>query len=196
MTLPVAEICPALLTTLAEHNKVLLSAPPGAGKSTYLPLFLLQQAAFAGKSIIMLEPRRLAAKSIASYLATQLGEAVGETVGYQIRYEQQHSARTRLLIVTEGVLIRKIQQDPTLESTDLLIFDEFHERSLQADLALALALEVQQLNEQLKILIMSATLAGAELSEKLDAPLLQSAGRSYPVDIRYVAPTSEDLPAN
>lgn len=193
MTLPVAEICPALLTTLAEHNKVLLSAPPGAGKSTYLPLFLLQQAAFAGKSIIMLEPRRLAAKSIASYLATQLGEAVGETVGYQIRFEQQHSARTRLLIVTEGVLIRKIQQDPTLESTDLLIFDEFHERSLQADLALALALEVQQLNEQLKILIMSATLAGAELSEKLDAPLLQSAGRSYPVDIRYVAPTSEDL---
>ncbi len=193
MTLPVAEICPALLTTLAKHNKVLLSAPPGAGKSTYLPLFLLQQAAYAGKSIIMLEPRRLAAKSIASYLAAQLDEAVGGTVGYQIRFEQQYSARTRLLIVTEGVLIRKIQQDPLLESIDLLIFDEFHERSLQADLALALALEVQQLNDQLKLLIMSATLAGAELSEKLGAPLLQSHGRSYPVDIRYMAPTSEDL---
>ncbi|WP_082971829.1 ATP-dependent helicase HrpB [Rheinheimera sp. SA_1] len=193
MTLPVAEICPALLQALAKHNKILLTAHPGAGKSTYLPLFLLQQPQFAGQLIIMLEPRRLAAKSIASYLAVQLGEAVGETVGYQIRFEQQYSARTRLLIVTEGVLIRKIQQDPTLETTDLLIFDEFHERSLQADLALALALEVQQLNDQLKLLIMSATLAGADLSEKLAAPLLQSAGRSYPVDIRYVAPTQEDV---
>ena len=150
----------------------LLTAPPGAGKSTYLPLFLLQQPQFATKTIIMLEPRRLAAKSIASYLAAQLGESVGETVGYQIRFEQQSSARTRLLIVTEGVLIRKIQQDPALETVDLLIFDEFHERSLQADLALALALEVQQLNENLKLLIMSATLAGADLSAKLSAPLL------------------------
>lgn len=193
MTLPVAQICPALLQALANHQKVLLTAPPGAGKSTYLPLFLLQQPEFAGQTIIMLEPRRLAAKSIASYLAMQLGEAVGETVGYQIRFEQQCSARTRLLIVTEGVLIRKIQQDPALESINLLIFDEFHERSLQADLALALALEVQQLNEQLKLLIMSATLAGADLSEKLAAPLLQSEGRSYPVDIRYVVPTQEDL---
>ncbi|RVU41740.1 ATP-dependent helicase HrpB [Rheinheimera riviphila] len=193
MTLPVAEICPALLQALANHHKVLLTAPPGAGKSTYLPLFLLQQPQFAGQSIIMLEPRRLAAKSIASYLAAQLGEAVGETVGYQIRFEQQYSARTRLLIVTEGVLIRKIQQDPALETTDLLIFDEFHERSLQADLALALALEVQQLNDKLKLLIMSATLAGADLSEKLAAPLLHSDGRSFPVDIRYVAPTQEDV---
>lgn len=193
MTLPVAQICPALLQALANHNKVLLTAPPGAGKSTYLPLFLLQQPQFAGQSMIMLEPRRLAAKSIAGYLAAQLGEAVGETVGYQIRFEQHSSARTRLLIVTEGVLIRKIQQDPALESTHLLIFDEFHERSLQADLALALALEVQQLNDQLKLLIMSATLAGADLSEKLAAPLLQSDGRSYPVDIRYVAPTQEEL---
>lgn len=193
MTLPVAEICPALLQALAEHHKVLLTAPPGAGKSTYLPLFLLQQPQFAGQSIIMLEPRRLAAKSIASYLASQLGEAVGETVGYQIRFEQQSSAKTRLLIVTEGVLIRKIQQDPALASTDLLIFDEFHERSLQADLALALALEVQQLNENLRLLIMSATLAGADLSAKLNAPLLQSAGRCYPVEIRYQAPTQEEL---
>ena len=193
MTLPVAEICPALLQALANHHKVLLTAPPGAGKSTYLPLFLLQQPQFAGQSIIMLEPRRLAAKSIAGYLAAQLGEVVGETVGYQIRFEQQYSARTRLLIVTEGVLIRKIQQDPALEAVDLLIFDEFHERSLQADLALALALEVQQLNEKLKLLIMSATLAGADLSEKLAAPLLQSEGRSYPVDIRYIAPTQEDV---
>lgn len=193
MTLPVAEICPALLQALADHSKVLLTAPPGAGKSTYLPLFLLQQPQFATKTIIMLEPRRLAAKSIASYLAAQLGESVGETVGYQIRFEQQSSARTRLLIVTEGVLIRKIQQDPALETVDLLIFDEFHERSLQADLALALALEVQQLNENLKLLIMSATLAGADLSAKLSAPLLQSTGRSYPVDIRYQAPTQEEL---
>ena len=193
LTLPVAEICPPLLQALLHHPRVLLTAPPGAGKSTYLPLFLLRQAEYAGKTIVMLEPRRLAAKSIASYLAAQLGEGVGETVGYQIRFEQQHSARTRLLIVTEGVLIRKIQQDPTLEAIDLLIFDEFHERSLQADLALALALEVQLLSDQLRLLIMSATLAGNELSEKLAAPLLQSEGRSYPVDIRYIAPTAEDL---
>lgn len=193
MTLPVAEICAALSASLHQHNRVLLTAPPGAGKSTYLPLYLLQHPDFSGKNIIMLEPRRLAAKSIASYLAAQLGEKPGQTVGYQIKGEQQRSAQTRLLIVTEGVLVRKIQQDPELAAVDLLIFDEFHERSLQADLALALSLEVQQLNESLKLLVMSATLAGAELSDKLQAPLIQSEGRSFPVDIRYQSPTQEEV---
>ncbi len=193
LTLPVADICAELISQLQQNPVVLLTAPPGAGKSTFLPLYLLRHPMFANKNIIMLEPRRLAAKSIAAYLAQQLGEPVGETVGYQIRLEQQRSAKTRLLIVTEGVLIRKIQQDPALSSVDLLIFDEFHQRSLQADLALALALEVRQLNEQLQLLIMSATLAGAELSEKLQAPLVISEGRQYPVEVRYIAPSNEEL---
>ncbi|MFC4655168.1 ATP-dependent helicase HrpB [Rheinheimera marina] len=191
MTLPVADICPALLDHLERHNKVLLSAPPGAGKSTYLPLFLLQQPHWHDKTILMLEPRRLAAKSIASYLAARLNETPGQTVGYQIRHEQKVSGQTRLLIVTEGVLLRKIQSDPELSGIDLVIFDEFHERSLQADLALALCLEVQQLNEQLKLLIMSATLDLNALSQQLQAPVLQSEGRSYPVDIRYQPPSND-----
>lgn len=191
--LPVAEICPRLVQSLKQHNKVILSAPPGAGKSTYLPLYLLKDANFAGKTILLLEPRRLAAKSIASYLASQLNEAVGQQVGYQIRHEKSFSKNTRLLIVTEGVLIRKIQQDPELAAIDLIIFDEFHERSLQADLALALALEVQQLNSELQLLIMSATLDQQKLAAALDAPVLSSEGRSYPVDILYQPPSSEPI---
>lgn len=191
--LPVADILPALVLQLEQQSVAILTAPPGAGKSTYLPLYLLQQPAFAGKKIIMLEPRRLAAKSIAAYLAQQLGEAVGHTVGYQIRLEQKQSAATRLLVVTEGVLIRKMLSDPLLEAVDLLIFDEFHERSLQTDLALALALEVQQLNDQLKLLLMSATLDSDKLSQRLQAPVLKSLGRSFPVDVRYQAPTQQPL---
>lgn len=191
--LPVAEILPELCNLLMEQPRVVLSAPPGAGKSTYLPLYLLQQPAFANKRILLLEPRRLAARAIASYLATQLGETVGETVGYQIRQESKFSARTRLLIVTEGILTRKIQQDPELSSIDLLIFDEFHERSLHADLGLALALEVQQLNDSLKILVMSATLDTSALADYLKAPLLQSQGRSYPVTIHYQPPAKEPI---
>lgn len=191
--LPIMDVCQELLAQLQASPTVILTAPPGAGKSTYLPLFLLHSTAFAGKQIVMLEPRRLAAKSIASYLAAQLGEAVGETVGYQIRLEQAVSPRTRLLVVTEGVLIRKILSDPALSSVDLLIFDEFHERSLQTDLALALSLEVQQLNEQLKLLIMSATLDTTALSDKLQAPVVSSAGRSYPVEIQYITPDQTEL---
>ncbi len=193
MTLPVAELCPALLQQLQQQRRLILTAPPGAGKSTYLPLYLLQAPEFSEKRIVLLEPRRLAAKSIASYLAAQLGEPLGQTVGYQIRFEQKYSANTRLLVVTEGVLIRKIQQDAELNSVDLLIFDEFHERSVQTDLALALALEVQQLNEQLRLLVMSATLDSMQLASMLDAPVLESAGRSYPVEIRYQVPTSDPM---
>lgn len=191
--LPVTEILPQLQTLLQQHNKVIVSAPPGAGKSTYLPLYLLQDAAFAGKKLLMLEPRRLAAKSIASYLSAQLGERVGDTVGYQIRQEKRSSSQTRLLIVTEGVLTRKLQQDPELSDIDLILFDEFHERSLHADLALALCLEVQQLRDDLRLLIMSATLDMALLAEKLGAPVLESAGRSYPVEQAYVTPENQPL---
>ncbi|MDP5191106.1 DEAD/DEAH box helicase, partial [Rheinheimera baltica] len=191
--LPVADILPQLLLLLQQHNKVLLSAPPGAGKSTYLPLYLLQHQQFAGKTILMLEPRRLAAKNIAAYIASQLGEAVGNTVGYQIRQEKKCCSSTRLLVVTEGVLTRKLQQDPELADVDLVLFDEFHERSVHADLALALCLEVQQLRPQLQLLIMSATLDTANLAELLQAPVLQSEGRSYPVSVDYVLPDNQPL---
>ena len=191
--LPVADILPQLLLLLQQHNKVLLSAPPGAGKSTYLPLYLLQHQQFAGKTILMLEPRRLAAKNIAAYIASQLGEAVGNTVGYQIRQEKKCCSSTRLLVVTEGVLTRKLQQDPELADVDLVLFDEFHERSVHADLALALCLEVQQLRPELQLLIMSATLDTANLAELLQAPVLQSEGRSYPVSVDYVLPDNQPL---
>nr|WP_301003878.1 ATP-dependent helicase HrpB [Arsukibacterium sp.] len=191
--LPVAEVLPELCRLLKSGNRLILSAPPGAGKSTWLPLQLLQQPEFASGQIIMLEPRRLAAKTIASYLAQQLNEPVGKTVGYQIRHDSCQSATTRLLIVTEGILTRKLQQDPELTGVSLLIFDEFHERSLHADLALALSIEVQQLREDLKILVMSATLDVAALESYLQAPLVSSSGRSYPVDIQYIKPGSEPL---
>lgn len=193
VTLPVADILPELVQQMAIAPQVILTAPPGAGKSTYLPLYLLHDPQYAGKKIIMLEPRRLAAKTIAAYLAQQLDEAVGQTVGYQIRLEQKQSAATRLLVVTEGVLIGKMLNDPQLDGIDLLIFDEFHQRSLQTDLALALALEVQQFNDRIRILLMSATLDTDKLSGQLQAPLLQSHGRSYPVEVRYQAPTLEPI---
>ena len=192
--LPVAEIFSDLIALLQRDNKVLLSAPPGAGKSTYLPLLLLQHPDFKAKQILMLEPRRLAAKSIAAYLASQLNEDVGQTVGYQIRQDHKHSQATRLLIVTEGVLTRKLQQDPELKEADVLLFDEFHERSLHADLALALCLEVQQLRPELKLLIMSATLDMQQLANKLAAPMLSSEGRSYPVNVDYVTPDNQPIP--
>lgn len=141
----------------------------------------------------MLEPRRLAAKTIAAYLARQLNERPGQTVGYQIRHDSCQSAATRLLIVTEGILTRKLQQDPELTGVSLLIFDEFHERSLHADLALALSLEVQQIRDDLKILVMSATLDVTALERYLEAPVLSSTGQSYPVDINYVKPGSEPV---
>lgn len=189
--LPVAAVLPELCQLLASGNRLVLSAPPGAGKSTWLPLQLLKQQAFAAGQIIVLEPRRLAAKTIASYLAQQINEPVGQTVGYQIRHDSCQSAATRLLIVTEGILTRKLQQDPELAGVSLLIFDEFHERSLHADLALALSLEVQQIRDDLKILVMSATLDVAALERYMQAPVLSSTGRSYPVDIHYIKPGTE-----
>ncbi|HAW92836.1 MAG: ATP-dependent helicase HrpB [Rheinheimera sp.] len=189
--LPVAAVLPELCQLLTTRNRVILSAPPGAGKSTWLPLQLLRHSALASGQIIMLEPRRLAAKTIAGYLAQQLNEPVGHTVGYQIRHDSCQSAATRLLIVTEGILTRKLQQDPELAGISLLIFDEFHERSLHADLALALSLEVQDLRDDLKILVMSATLDVTALERYLQAPVVSSSGRSYPVDIQYIKPGTE-----
>ncbi|QGY28078.1 ATP-dependent helicase HrpB [Pantoea cypripedii] len=186
--LPVSEVLPELLAALAQSSQVLLAAPTGAGKSTWLPLQLLQQAQLPGR-IIMLEPRRLAARNVAQRLAELLGEQPGGTVGYRLRGENCCGADTRLEVVTEGILTRMLQRDPMLEGVSLVILDEFHERSLQADLALALLLDVQQgLRDDLKILLMSATLDNQRLRSLLpDAPFIASEGRSFPVTRRYAS---------
>ncbi|MBB6017717.1 ATP-dependent helicase HrpB [Deinococcus radiopugnans] len=184
--LPIAEVIPALRAALAAHPLVVVQAPPGAGKSTALPLDLLQEDWLAGQSVIMLQPRRVAARAVASRLAEGLGEAVGETVGYRVRFESRVSAQTRLEVVTEGILTRRLQRDPELAGVGLVILDEFHERSLNADLALALLREVQgALREDLRVLVMSATL-DPDLPVRLGAPLVESAGRAYPVEVRYL----------
>ncbi|XTZ37660.1 ATP-dependent helicase HrpB [Salmonella enterica] len=186
--LPVAAVLPEILTALQQAPQVLLSAPTGAGKSTWLPLQLLQQSGITGR-ILLLEPRRLAARNVAQRLAELLNEKPGETVGYRMRAETCVGPNTRLEVVTEGILTRLIQQDPELSGVGLVILDEFHERSLQADLALALLLDVQQgLRDDLKLLVMSATLDNQRLQALLpDAPVVESAGRAFPVEQRYLA---------
>ncbi len=141
--LPITPILPAIRQGLAEHDNLVLQAEPGAGKSTTVPLELLKSPWLAGRKVLLLEPRRLAVKSIAYYLSEQLGETVGQRIGYQIRNERRVSRETQLEIVTEGILTRRLQQDPELSDVALVIFDEFHERSLHADLALSLCLDVQ-----------------------------------------------------
>jgi len=185
-SLPVAAVVPELLTALDASSQVLLTAPTGAGKSTWLPLRLLEHRGIKGR-IILLEPRRLAARNVAQRLAELLNEKPGETVGYRMRAQSCVGPLTRLEVVTEGVLTRMIQRDPELTGVGLVILDEFHERSLQADLALALLLDVQQgLRDDLKLLIMSATLDNGRLQQMLpDAPTIVSEGRAFPVDRRY-----------
>ncbi|EPB5651665.1 ATP-dependent helicase HrpB [Citrobacter braakii] len=185
-SLPVAAVVPELLTALDASSQVLLTAPTGAGKSTWLPLRLLEHRGIKGR-IILLEPRRLAARNVAQRLAELLNEKPGETVGYRMRAQSCVGPLTRLEVVTEGVLTRMIQRDPELTGVELVILDEFHERSLQADLALALLLDVQQgLRDDLKLLIMSATLDNGRLQQMLpDAPTIVSEGRAFPVERRY-----------
>ncbi|HCB1917420.1 TPA: ATP-dependent helicase HrpB [Citrobacter braakii] len=185
-SLPVAAVVPELITALDASSQVLLTAPTGAGKSTWLPLRLLEHRGIKGR-IILLEPRRLAARNVAQRLAELLNEKPGETVGYRMRAQSYVGPQTRLEVVTEGVLTRMIQRDPELTGVGLVILDEFHERSLQADLALALLLDVQQgLRDDLKLLIMSATLDNGRLQQMLpDAPTIVSEGRAFPVDRRY-----------
>ncbi|MDX2319056.1 MAG: ATP-dependent helicase HrpB [Moritella sp.] len=184
--LPITSVLPSLFTALKSSNQIILQAPPGAGKSTLLPLKLLQENIFSGR-ILMLEPRRLAARNIAVFMAAQLQQKVGEAVGYRMRGDTKVSKSTRLEVVTEGILTRMIQQDPELSDYDLIIFDEFHERSLNADIGLAFALEVQQgLRDDLKLLVMSATLDSEGLQKMLpDAQLLTAEGRCFPVTYSY-----------
>ncbi|MDH5185027.1 MAG: ATP-dependent helicase HrpB, partial [Gammaproteobacteria bacterium] len=186
MTLPVEAIVTPLRRSLREHSNAVLIAPPGAGKTTRIPLALMEEPWLLGKKIIMLEPRRLAARNAATWMSQQLGEVVGRTVGYRMRMDTKVSAQTRIEVVTEGILTRLLQQDPMLEDYGLVIFDEFHERSLQADLGLALNLEVQTLREELRLLVMSATLEGESVARILNAaPIIRSEGRSFEVDTHY-----------
>ncbi len=192
ISLPIDEVLPALRQALRERHEAVLEAPPGAGKTTRVPLALLNEPWLAGQKILMLEPRRLAARAAAERLASELGEKVGETVGYRIRLDSKVGPDTRIEVVTEGILTRRLQHDPALEGVGLLIFDEFHERSLDADLALALSLNGRELfrdEQPLKILLMSATLEGERLASLLDdAPVLRSEGRMYPVAMRWGRP--------
>lgn len=185
-TLPVAEAIPEILQELKFSNTLIINAPTGAGKSTLVPLALLDEDWLNGKKIYMLEPRRLAAKTIAFRMAEMLGEQVGESIGYRIRFESKSSDKTKIEVLTEGILTRMLQADNALENAAAVIFDEFHERSIHADVALALSREAQQiLRPDLKIIVMSATLNLPELSQLLNAPIVKSEGRLYPVDIKY-----------
>ena len=185
--LPIQAVLPELLSGVRSHNQLIVKAAPGAGKSTYFPLQLLLENVVTRK-IIMLEPRRLAARNIARYLAQQLGEDVGQRVGYRVRGENMVTANTQLEIVTEGVMTRMIQTDPELSGVDMIIFDEFHERSIHADTALALSLEIQEaLRDDLKLIVMSATLdQHALLSLMPEANYVESEGRAFAVEKRYL----------
>ena len=186
--LPIDPVLPDVVAAFASGTRVVVVAPPGAGKTTRLPLVLLRQDWTTGKRIVLLEPRRLAARAAAQRMASTLGERVGETIGLRMRLETRVSAKTRIEVVTEGVFARLIVDDPLLDGVAAILFDEFHERSLDADLGLALALDVQTgLRDDLRLAVMSATLDGARVASLLrDAPVIESAGRAYPVETRYL----------
>jgi ATP-dependent helicase HrpB len=188
MSLPIESVLPEVLAILRTETSVVLQAAPGAGKTTRVPLALLAEPWLEGRRIVMLEPRRLAARAAASFMARMLGEDVGETVGYRIRFDTRVSTRTRLEVVTEGVLTRLLQDDPALEAYGAVIFDEFHERSLHADLGLALTLQARALlRADLRVIVMSATLEGESVARLLgDAPIITSEGRAFPVETHYL----------
>ncbi len=188
ITLPIDPIIPELKRVVSENANVVLQAPPGAGKTTRVPLALFDLPSLETGCVIMLEPRRLAVSHAAHRMARLIGEQVGETVGYTMRFDRRVSKKTRIEVVTEGVLTRRMQNDPCLEGVTMVIFDEFHERSLHADLALALCLEVQrEVRPDLKILVMSATLdCGAVASVLGNAPVVSSPGKSFPVEVTYL----------
>ena len=191
--LPVAGVIDSLRDILREHGRVVLEAPPGAGKTTLVPSALLEEG-WPGE-ILLLQPRRVATRAVAAMLARRNGCPLGDTVGYQIRFERKISDRTRLRVITEGILTAWLQRDPELTGVSAVVLDEFHERSLQADLALALLREVQDaLRPDLKLVVMSATLDAAPIARYLhDCPVLHCEGRQYPLEITY-APKDSDRP--
>jgi ATP-dependent helicase HrpB len=195
--LPIDEILPALSAALADHRNAVVEAPPGAGKSTVVPIALLDEPWLRGGKIVMLEPRRLATRAVAARMAATLGEAPGETVGYRMRLETRASRRTRIEVVTEGVFTRMLQSDPALEGIAAVLFDEFHERSLHADTGLAFALDSQEnLAPELRLLVMSATLDGAAVAKLLgNAPVITAAGRMFSVEVNHVGSGLPLLPS-
>ncbi len=186
--LPIDEALPALTAALAKHHAAVLVAPPGAGKTTRVPLVLADEPWAKDRKILVLEPRRLAARAAAARMAATLGERVGDTVGLRVRFGSQVSRRTRIEVITEGIFTRLIIDDPSLEGVAAVLFDEFHERSLDADLGLALARDAQQgLRDDLRLVVMSATIDGARVAKLLgDAPVIESQGRAFPVETRYL----------
>ncbi|MFH1981862.1 MAG: ATP-dependent helicase HrpB [Pseudomonadota bacterium] len=192
--LPVMDAVGDVRRALAERGRAVLQAPPGAGKTTGIPPALLDEPWLAGRRIIVLAPRRLAARAAAARMAHMMGESVGATVGYRVRMDTKVSAATRIEVVTEGVLTRRLQHDPALEGVGLVVFDEFHERSLDADLGLALCLDIQGvLNADLRLLVMSATLETAPVAALLgEAPVISCPGKAYPVETRFVGRHTPD----
>src|SRR3954463_5516750 len=186
--LPIDDALPGLTTALRQHHAAVLVAPPGAGKTTRVPLVLIDEPWAAGKKILVLEPRRLAARAAAERMAATLKENVGDTVGLRVRFGSKVTRKTRIEVVTEGIFTRLILDDPSLDGIAAVLFDEFHERSLDADLGLALARDVQLgLRDDLRLVVMSATLDGARVAKLLgDAPVVESGGRAFPVETRYV----------
>lgn len=197
-TLPIEPTLPAIRAALRDAPALVLQAPPGAGKTTRVPLALLDEPWLKNSTILLLEPRRLAARAAAARMAAQMNEPVGHTVGYRIRFDRQVSRQTRIEVLTEGILTRRLQRDPTLEGVGLVIFDEFHERSLHADLALTLCLDSQrELRPDLRLLVMSATLDGVAVARLLgDAPIVTSEGRAHPVNRHYLPRDPDGLDLN
>ncbi|HXS79106.1 MAG TPA: DEAD/DEAH box helicase, partial [Gammaproteobacteria bacterium] len=186
--LPIDEALGPLAAALHDGGNAVVVAPPGAGKSTVVPLALLEEGWARGKRIVMLEPRRLATRAVAERMAARLSERVGDTVGYRMRLETRVGKRTRIEVVTEGVFTRMLQGDPALDGVAAVLFDEYHERSLHADVGLAFVLDAQRhLAPELRVLAMSATIDGARVASLLGgAPVVESLGRMFPVDVRYV----------
>ncbi len=195
-SLPISDVLEHIQQSLAQRHELVLEAPPGAGKTTLVPLALLDQPWLSGQRIIMLEPRRMAARAAAQRMASLINESPGQTVGFRVRQETKISKQTRIEVITEGILTRMLLQDPSLEGVGLLIFDEFHERSLDADVGLALALQSRQLfrdTTPLRLMLMSATLDGAAIADLLnDAPVIRSAGKMFPVELVYGKPQRYD----
>ena len=194
--LPIDEALAPLAAALHRGGNAVVVAPPGAGKSTVVPLALLEEPWARGRRIVMLEPRRLATRAVAERMAATLGERVGDTVGYRMRLETRVGKRTRVEVVTEGVFTRMLQSDPALEGVAAVLFDEYHERSLHADVGLAFALDTQRhLAPELRVLAMSATIDGARVASLLGgAPVIESLGRMFPVDVQYVGKGLPVLP--